>query len=218
MKNNYSEIVALDWKESKYYDLHENESALALFWGDGSPFLRMFKLLDLANVVEIGCGHGRHVPKYADEAGEIVIVDVNKTNTDYCTKRFSTWKKSLKIIQNNGSDLTAISSHESTAVFSYDAMVHFEMNDVISYLSESYRILTPGGKALFHHSNFDGAPGLVGNRISEFGWRNFMSAKLFCHIAMRAGFVVLEQCVLEWGGIPNLDCISFLQKPADPKL
>jgi SAM-dependent methyltransferase len=212
----YTDIVALDWKDSAYYDLHENEAAMALFWGESSPFLRMFRQLDLTNVVEIGCGHGRHVPKYAEQAGEICIVDVNKTNVDYCAKRFSTWKKPLRIIQNNGSDLKPINSQESTAVFSYDAMVHFELSDVISYLSESFRVLSPGGKALFHHSNFDGAPGLLGHRIAEFGWRNFMNAKIFCHVAMRTGFIVLEQTIIEWGGIPNLDCISLLQKPKTP--
>lgn len=51
-----------------YYQGGESEEALQVFWGAGSEFRKMFSLLDISNVVELACGHGRHVPYYLDNS------------------------------------------------------------------------------------------------------------------------------------------------------
>ena len=112
-----------------------------------------------------------------------------------------------------GNNFAGIESNSATAVFSYDAMVHFEMLDIIEYIKDSNRILTNGGKILFHHSNAGYSP--------ELGWskphgRNFMSADIFAYFALRYGFIVLSQDIFSWGGGDNfyadLDCLSLCQK------
>jgi hypothetical protein len=40
-----------------------------------------------------------------------------------------------------------------------------------------------------------------------------MSATLFAHAAMRSGFLVLEQQLIDWAGVPRLDCATLLVKP-----
>lgn len=208
----HTELVARDWKQSAYYDWAETPDYLALFWSEGSPFLRMFRRMDRRRLVEIACGHGRHVPHYASDADAIVLVDVNAENIDFCKQRFSTLKK-LRFEQNGGSDLNGIGAGSCTAVFSYDAMVHFELLDVAAYLRETERVLEPGGMALFHHSNFTGIVGLPHNSDHRFGWRNYMNAELFTHLAMRAGLLVVEQELLDWGGHAKLDGLTLLRKP-----
>lgn len=97
-----------------------------------------------------------------------------------------------------------------TAMFTYDAMVHFELMDIAMYLQETKRVLTKGGMALFHHSNnhsdykatFSNAP----------HGRNFMSKDVFAHLAHRAGLKVVQQEVVDWAGVKNLDCLTLVRK------
>lgn len=39
-----------------------------------------------------------------------------------------------------------------------------------------------------------------------------MSSECFAYLAYRAGFIILEQNVIDWG-VPELDCISLVEKP-----
>ena len=89
-------------------------------------------------------------------------------------------------------------------------MVHFELLVIYQYLKETYRILMDGGRALFHHSNntedykttfFTGKNG-----------RNYMSKEIFAYLAWRAGFTVLEQHEIDWGGVDKLDCLTLVEK------
>ena len=99
-------------------------------------------------------------------------------------------------------------------MFCYDAMVHFELLDVLEYLKDSNRILVDGGKILFHHSNIDFYPELGG--MQKPLWRNFMSADIFVNLATRLGFNVLSQHVFSHGRgknfYPNSDCVSLCEK------
>ena len=38
-----------------------------------------------------------------------------------------------------------------------------------------------------------------------------MSKQLFAYLANRAGLEVLEQKVIDWGGIKGLDCLSLVE-------
>lgn len=204
-------LIADRWKESPYYEWAE--SAVNQFWGPEKIFTKRFKELDLANVVELACGHGRHVPNYYEKAGKITLVDVNQENIDFCKRRFGQSGK-ISFITNYGSDLNAIPDGTATAIFSYDAMVHFELSDVASYLKESWRALAPGGKILFHHSNNDANPGSEWTDNPH--GRNFMSVRIFAHLASRAGFAIISQDILDWGNgdnfSPQLDCLSLCVK------
>jgi len=199
-------ISAMD----SYFDRAEKTEHLNTFWGDGSVFLCMFEKLNLCRVTELACGRGRHVPQYLYKAGKITLVDILEKNIRFCRERFGKEDK-ITYYVNNGYDLAEIKSDSQTALFTYDAMVHFEMLDVFQYLKETNRILVKGGRALFHHSNntedykVTFSTGIRG--------RNFMSKQLFAHLADRAGLIVLEQNVLDWAGNANLDCVTLVEKP-----
>lgn len=195
---------------NKYYDFAEN--IIGFFWEENTIFYKRFKQLDCSRIVELACGHGRHVQRYLDKANNISLVDINQQNIDFCKERYSKEIK-IKYFVNTGNDFKDIESNSQTAVFSYDAMVHFELLDILSYLKDANRILINGGKLLFHHSNADYAP--------EQGWRkphgrNFMSADIFAYLALRHGFAVLSQDIFSWGNgnrcYEDLDCLSLCQK------
>lgn len=185
------------------------ESALNIFWGEDSPFYLMFQKLDLSNIIELGCGRGRHVQKYIKEAGQVMLVDILQENIDICRKRFKD-NEQVHYYKNDGYDLKELTDGSFSALYTYDAMVHFEMMDIYCYLKDIYRVLRKGGRALLHHSNntsdykcsFANAP----------HGRSFMSKDIFAYLSYRAGFTILEQRVIDWGGEAELDCISLLEK------
>lgn len=129
----------------EYFESAEEEGSLGIFWNDASEFKKMFLNLDLHNVIELACGRGRHVPKYLSNAGHITLVDILSKNIEFCKNRFHD-QKNITYYQNNGYNLRGLESGRYTALFSYDAMVHFEMLDINEYLIDIYRVLAPGGK------------------------------------------------------------------------
>jgi len=203
--------IGKDWASNQYYD--DAEKWLNGFWSENTVFYESFCQLDCNNIVELACGHGRHIPKYLDKSNNITLVDINKENIDFCKKRFSNETK-IKYITNTGSDFNGIEANSQTAIFTYDAMVHFEMLDVLSYIKDANRILVEGGKILFHHSNAAFSPELYYTQKPY--CRNFMSADIFAYMALRMGFAVLKQDLISWGSGDDLvkdnDCLSLCQK------
>lgn len=201
--------IANDWKSTRYYDAAENKDAQLIFWKEESPFFEMFQKLDLSHVVELAVGHGRHVDHYLDRAEKITLVDVNEENINFCKDRFQS-QPNIEYLVNSGSDLQEIEDSSVTSIFSYDAMVHFDLSDIARYLEEAYRILVPDGMVLFHHSNYSKAPGQWYSLNP--GSRNFMSADIFKHLAITSGLKVIEQRIIDWSGQNDLDCISLCKK------
>lgn len=193
-----------------YFDDAEHPASLDCFWRMDSPFYERFNRLNLENVIELACGRGRHVPKYRSESGHITLVDILERNIEFCKERFKDFQN-ISYYCNDGYDLKELRSGQYTSLFTYDAMVHFELMDINSYLKETYRLLVPGGRALFHHSN-NTEDYRITYASAKHG-RNFMSKDVFAFLAYRIGFRILDQNVIDWGGVPGLDCITLVQKP-----
>lgn len=192
----------------KYYE--DAEDNVDVFWNENSEFYKMFCMLDLTNVIELACGRGRHVPMYLEKAGRVTLVDILEKNLDACRKRFADASDKIYYYANDGYDLRKLEDSAYSSLFTYDAMVHFEMMDIYSYLKDIYRYLKPGGRALFHHSNY--TKNYKANFCNAPHSRNFMSRNLFAYLAYRVGFNVLIQKEIDWFGTPKLDCVTLLEK------
>jgi len=193
-----------------YYEDAAKSDAVAMFWDPSSPFSRMFRRLECHSIIELAVGYGRHVPKYLDKAERVVLVDSLQGNIDVCQEIFGDNPK-VEYYANNGVDLAEIEPNGFDSLFCYDAMVHFELLDVASYLAETFRVLAPGGRALFHHSCYSSQPTNIWTQNPHN--RNYMSNDIFCHLADRAGLEVLDQRGIQWGGIQDLDGLTLLEKP-----
>lgn len=193
---------------NQYFDDAESDDSINVFWGESSPFYEQFKQLNIKNVIELACGRGRHVPHYLHEAGQVTVVDILQENIDLCKERFKD-ETNIQYYCNNGYNLSELESDKYTALFCYDAMVHFEMMDIYEYLKDIYRVLVSGGKVLIHHSN--NASDYKASFANAPHGRSFMSKDIFAYLAYRCGFKILEQKEIDWG-IKNLDCITLLQK------
>lgn len=168
----------------------------------------MFDRLDLTRVVELACGHGRHVPMYQDRAGEIVLMDILPENIDWCRQRFADPR--ITALTNDGTDFRPLADESVTAIFSYDSMVHFPPDVVGSYIADAARVLVPGGRALFHHSNYS-APADRHYGLNPHA-RNHMDQALFRDL-VGDHLRIEESVIVPWGQVADLDCATMLVKP-----
>jgi ubiquinone/menaquinone biosynthesis C-methylase UbiE len=206
-----SEIIATwhnetsaDWN---YFDAVEGETDA--FWREDSLFYNLFIGLDLTSVVEIACGKGRHAERIKHQCQRLILTDASPSAISFATNRFANDSNISCHVSLDGESLPFIEDASATAVFSYDAMVHFEPITIFSYLKEIQRILTTGGRALLHHSNYSEAPE---NEFHESpGWRNYMHKSLFRYLANRARLKVLSQVEFDWA-VPKSDCLTLLEK------
>jgi SAM-dependent methyltransferase len=213
--------IARDWKSTDYYNKAESDAWTDPFWKPGTQFRRLFEKLDTTSTVELACGHGRHSVRLLSTKGDqtalqsLVLLDVVEDNVLHCRRRFSD-VSGVSVHTNSGYDFHPVEDGSVSAIFCFDAMVHFEYDAVFSYLQDASRILRHGGRALFHHSNLDKYPGSEYRNNPH--WRNFMSKNLFAHAATRSGLRVLEQVTIDWDESQNLDCLTLVEKRADGSL
>jgi SAM-dependent methyltransferase len=202
-----------DHINTPYYSDVESPAHLAIFWEPGI-FRNTFDNLDLTAAIELACGHGRHAAKIINQCHSITLVDVNSSNIDVCRKRFNAMSK-VSYLVNDGTSLAGIHDNSATAVFCYDAMVHFEATDVIGYLPELFRVLKPGGRALLHYSNNEQRP--EGTYRDDPKWRSFFSEKMMRHFATRSGFAILSSQTTPWPPAhthePHIDAVILLERP-----
>src|SRR6185295_1981722 len=121
--------------------------------------------------------HGEHLlANYSDRLERLVMMDVLESNVERCKARLG-HHGNVQVLVNNGTDFQPIRIGSLTSIFCYDAMVHFDRRVVRSYLQDTARVLVPGGKALFHHSNYGVDP--ESNFPTNPHARAFMSKMLF---------------------------------------
>lgn len=192
-----------------YFARVEDDDCMNLFWDKEAIIYPLFCQLNLTNVIELACGRGRHVGKYVDKVKDVTLVDILDKNIEFCRNRFQTYEN-VHYYRNNGFNLEQLPADRYTALFSYDAVVHFEMMDIYEYLKDTYRVLVKGGRALIHHSNFD--KDYTASFINSPHGRSYMNANIFAYLASRCGFRILVQKLINWGGIDRLDCVTLLEK------
>lgn len=194
------------WVDSRYYS--DAEKWTYLFWDQALHFRPLFEQLSLATVVELACGHGRHSEVVAALCERLILVDVIGGNLDVCVSRLSSFSN-VDFRLGDGTSFPIDTASVDT-IFCYDAMVHFSSEIVELYLTDSTRILRPKGRALFHHSNY--------RENGDTRWsvnphaRNYMTKEKFAQLSRAAGLKVLEQRVIPWGGVADLDCLTLVEK------
>ncbi|MCW3073388.1 MAG: hypothetical protein JWP69_457 [Flaviaesturariibacter sp.] len=214
-KNATKRIVSF-WEKGgadfEYYKEADQAHWLQVFWDSDTLFYKLFQELDTEAVLEIASGTGRHAGQVIDKIDKLYLLDSSAEATRLAQQRFSSYKHIIYIHNPGGIGIPAnvIPPASLTAVFSYDAMVHFEKEAVESYIRDSYQVLKNGCYALFHHSNYSKNPG--GHFSDNPGWRNYMTQELFLSIAKGHGFEVLHSEVITFS-CPGSDCLTLLRKP-----
>jgi SAM-dependent methyltransferase len=199
--------VGQSWENSPYYE--NAERLIDVFWRDGTLFRRLFEKLDLTTTVELACGHGRHAERITPDCGRLTLMDIHVGNIDFCKNRLSRFTN-VEYFVNNGFDFQPLPPASQTAIFCYDAMVHFSPDVVRSYVIDTARVLKQGGLALFHHSNYPALLDVPYSRNPQA--RNHMTRGLFAQYCGEANLLIEEAKVIQWGGEPDLDCVTLVRR------
>jgi ubiquinone/menaquinone biosynthesis C-methylase UbiE len=197
-----------DKVKDSYFDVAERGMEgewQSLVW----PMLRA-QSIDYSHTLDLAAGHGRNSVKLLRFAQNITIVDLNEENIAYCKKRFAGDNR-FRFVKNDGVVIPDVDDNSITFFYTFDSMVHFDLEIVQSYVKEAFRVLVASGTAFFHYSNYVRAPG-ADFRMNPH-WRNFMSKSLFEHLALRAGFTIMASTTCSWAGIADLDAITLVRKP-----
>ena len=163
---------------------------------------------DLAETLDLAAGHGRNSIYLLRHARRLHVMDIQPGNIEICRRRLSECDN-VDYHVNNGYDFASVADDSLTFIYCFDAMVHFEPEVIGSYLTDARRVLRPGGRGFFHHSNYTGGLDWRTNPHA----RNFMSRDLFAKSAIAGGLRVLRQQVIDWAEAPQLDCLSLVERP-----
>lgn len=175
------------------------------------PLIERF---DFSAVLELAPGAGRNTVKLCALAQVLYAIDLNEYALRQCQEtvacRCPEALGRVRFVKNDGKSLGAIADRSITAVYCWDAAVHFDRAVMGRYVEEFARVLRPGGMGFVHHSN-------LGERADKDIHRNpamrsNMSREIFAGQCRASGLEVVAQRDLPWGEVT--DCASVFRWPA----
>lgn len=192
---------------------------------------RLAALLPAATIVEIGPGHGRWSVFLRDHCHHLILVELSETCLHACRQRMDAEESATKISyrRGDGRSLPEVEDDSVDLVFSFESLVHAELEVMADYIEEIARVLTPDGRAFLHHSNRGAyahyfARGEVVPKplrrllkkagLFDYGeWRaGSVTADKVRAEAERHGLVCRSQELINWGGRRLIDCFTVLQR------
>jgi SAM-dependent methyltransferase len=197
---------------------------------------RIRRFLPAARVLEIGVGQGRWTRFLIDYADEYIGIDLNPECVSACQARFA-GVDHAKFVANDGMSLSAVADNSIDFVFTFDSLVHVEIDAIEAYLGELSRKLSPDGVAFIHHSNLgEHQTALkVGRflsaaaeksrlarkilyRLRLISWEHWrapsVTAQKVVDLCAARGLVCVGQEIIDWGHHSRrmIDCISIVTR------
>jgi 2-polyprenyl-3-methyl-5-hydroxy-6-metoxy-1,4-benzoquinol methylase len=221
------------WWEAKDWAEAGNEWSLpygtpAMQWY-ASLLPRIHSYLPVPTILEIAPGFGRWTQYLKDLCSQLVLVDLSAKCLEGCKQRFDS-EKHITYHQTDGKSLSMVEDNSIDFMFSFDSLVHADMDVIQAYLEQLANKLTPNGVGFIHHSNLGsflphfefaeklprGRNLLSKMRVVEPGDHKrskSMTADLFVSLATDAGLKVITQEVVNWGTQRPIDCMSVFTRP-----
>ena len=212
-------------------------------WGDaaaqwyGTIYPRIRYFLPTSSVLEIAPGFGRWTEFLLENCETLVGVDVSPVCVEACRERFSGVEGATFEV-NDGRSLPMVADASVDFAFSFDSLVHVELDTLAGYLAELARTLKPNGVAFLHHSNYgsyrrsaqalaplqgklDHLPNVAQKVLLRSGiyradhWRAAsVTAEQFTDLCSSVGLRCVGQELVNWvGGVLLLDCMSMVTRP-----
>lgn len=203
---------------------------------------RLLPFLPARRLLEIAPGYGRITHFIKDHCDELTLVDVTENCIAACKERFAE-DTHIKFHVNDGKSLDAIPEESIDFAFSFDSLVHVDMDVLGAYLGQLAGKLSEQGVAFLHHSNLAAvitdegtlpevpahwsgsgpSPKPFRNSLGELPamptqWRDpTVSAASFRRACDEAGLVCSQQELLNWGSNHLIDCFSVVARPSSPQ-
>src|ERR1700733_8868286 len=144
------------------YDWRQAGEEWSVNWGNtgtlwhGTLMPRIASCLGPVRVVELGPGYGRLTSYLKDHCASLVLVDIAANCIDFCCKRFAQDSR-IEYVVGDGRSLEFLADGSVDFVFSFDSLVHADLDVITAYLGEIERVIKVGGRAFLHHSNLAAA-------------------------------------------------------------
>ena len=144
------------WNESYVWPQAGDEWSEA--WGGsraqwyGTILPRIARWLPANKVLEIAPGRGRWTQYLLHHASEYTGVDLSPACIQFCIQRFASYSR-CRFFVNDGACLDFIPDNTIDVAFSFDSLVHADLDIIESYCAQLLRKLAPTGVAFLHHSN-----------------------------------------------------------------
>ena len=119
----------------------------------GCIYPRIQHFLPAASILEIAPGFGRWTEFLLEHCNTLVGVDVTPKCIEACRVRFAD-RPGARFEVNDGVTLPMVADGSIDFAFSFDSLVHVEIEVLSGYLDELARVLTSEGVAFLHHSNY----------------------------------------------------------------
>jgi len=210
----------LSWNNATWgsnYDWQGEGEEWSQAWGGseaqwfGSLLPRIHRFLPARRVLEIAPGFGRWTRFFVGSGTSYVGIDLSEQCILACKKRFSAFPET-EFFVNDGISLDAANG-SFDLVFSFDSLVHVEIDIMRGYVSQILSRLTETGVAFLHHSNFLDCDGMNAHRRAS-----TVSAGLVADCIRDNGGHVLVQEKVNWGdtasgGVDQLtDCFTLFSR------
>jgi hypothetical protein len=129
---------------------------------------------------------------------------------DGCRRRFGSVERA-RFVKNDGLSLADAPDGQFDFAFSFDALVHVEVDVLRGYISQLLRKLTANGVAFLHHSNFAALPSGA-EWAGERG--RTVSGAIAAAMISEAGGKLLVQERINWGSpdLGLLDCLTLFAR------
>ncbi len=119
----------------------------------GCVYPRIHQFLPAPTILEIAPGFGRWTEFLLSHCAALIGVDVAPKCIEACTQRFADHPEA-SFFTNDGNYLPMVEDSSVDFAFSFDSLVHVEIETLASYLAELARVLKPDAVAFLHHSNY----------------------------------------------------------------
>jgi ubiquinone/menaquinone biosynthesis C-methylase UbiE len=191
---------------SSRYDWSNEGEEWSEAWGSSyaqwivSIYPRIGMILPSQSILEIAPGFGRWTKFLVQFTNRYYGVDVSEKCIEHCKRKFRAVPHA-EFHHNDGKSLEIIPNSSIDFVFSYDSLVHVDVETVSEYLTQILAKLTKNGIAYVHHSNF--AELLMDDPANNVECRHMRDTTTSCkavqEIISNNGGKVLVQEKINWG-------------------
>jgi SAM-dependent methyltransferase len=179
----------------------------------GALYPRLHRFLPARKILEIAPGYGRWTKFLLETCDELVGVDLSARCVENCRKRFAS--DQARFVQNDGLSLAGLGT-EFDLIFSFDSLVHAEIDVLDRYVPQMITLLSRHGVGFIHHSNFAN----VDSKTNPHQRASSVSAEGVAGLIAKSGGVVLHQEVINWARAELTDCLTLFARndgyPAKP--
>jgi hypothetical protein len=189
---------------------------------------RIHTFLPARVALEIAPGYGRWTQFLQSEAHHLVVVDLNEACIEGCKERFA-GATNISYHVNDGRSLAMVDDESVDFAFSFDSLVHGDLDVLRAYLAELSKKLSPDGVAFLHHSNIGvyarqwaierRLPRRMSEAMARLGFagnthdRDFSVTAAAVEKACReVGLACVAQETVNWGHTLRIDAFSTMTR------